>query len=476
MKIGRSHKHYSYCLFVLDIFVCTSSFAIAYWIRHFNQFPSISQDYISILPYIVVVWVLSLWYFELYKLKFGIGMELMQILKAGLTGMSLLLAISFFYRGFSFSRIATAVFITILIFSTYFSRMVLHLFLQNILKSIKWQQQVLVIGCGEVGKKIITELCLNTSEYRVVGFLDDDESLQHTYYYHVPCQGKISDLGKVLDRNPINEVIIAFPSASQELYQKIMHICSERDIKYRFVPKLFQVMLQDITIDVLDGVPLVGIKGNNLTGFNYLLKRGFDIFASLFSLIILSPILVFTALLIKIMSPGPVFFTQERFGYNKQPFQFYKFRSMHHNTDESIHEEYVKNWINNGKESAIKDGNIEVHKLTNDPRIIPHIGKFIRKYSIDELPQLFNVLNGDMSLVGPRPCLQYEMEQYKPWHKARFDALPGITGLWQVSGRNRITFDEMVRLDISYLQNWSFEKDIIILLKTPFVVLFDKAY
>ena len=151
-------------------------------------------------------------------------------------------------------------------------------------------------------------------------------------------------------------------------------------------------------------------------------------------------------------------------------------RSMHHNTDESIHEEYVKNWINNGKESAIKDGNIEVHKLTNDPRIIPHIGKFIRKYSIDELPQLFNVLNGDMSLVGPRPCLQYEMEQYKPWHKARFDALPGITGLWQVSGRNRITFDEMVRLDISYLQNWSFEKDIIILLKTPFVVLFDKAY
>jgi len=124
----------------------------------------------------------------------------------------------------------------------------------------------------------------------------------------------------------------------------------------------------------------------------------------------------------------------------------------------------------------LKDGGTTVHKLTHDPRIIPFIGSLIRKSSIDELPQLFNVLKGDMSLVGPRPCLRYEMEDYKVWHKARFDALPGITGLWQVSGRNRLTFDEMVRLDINYLQNWTFSKDLLILLKTPYIVLFDKAY
>jgi len=405
------------------------------------------------------------------------AVEFIQIIKANAAGVMGLLTITFFYRDFAYSRIVVAIFAVTVIFLSLFFRQVFRLFARDVLKSFKWKHQVLLIGCGEVGKTLIREFLQSATEFRVVGFLDDSQALQHTFYIGVPCMGRVEDLEVVLERNDIDEVVIACPSAPKELYRGIMNICIERDVKFKFVPKLFKVMLQDISMDILGDVPLIGLKGNNLTGFNYILKRIFDTVVSILLLVIIAPLMLVTALLIKIVSPsGPVFFTQERIGYKKEPFKFIKFRSMHANSDNAIHQKYVKEWIANNENSALKDGGTTVHKLTHDPRIIPFIGSLIRKSSIDELPQLFNVLKGDMSLVGPRPCLRYEMEDYKVWHKARFDALPGITGLWQVSGRNRLTFDEMVRLDINYLQNWTFSKDLLILLKTPYIVLFDKAY
>ena len=228
---------------------------------------------------------------------------------------------------------------------------------------------------------------------------------------------------------------------------------------------------------MLAGVPLLGSKSNNITGFNYFVKRFSDVVIASLLLIIFSPLMLAVAVLIKVFSRGPVLFVQERVGYRGRLFHFYKFRSMHVDNDPSIHQEYVKKWINGSEEAVLEDEDgVKVHKLTRDPRIIPYIGPFIRKFSIDELPQLFNVIKGDMSLVGPRPCLPYEVDMYKRWHKMRFDVLPGITGLWQVSGRNRLSFDEMVSLDIRYLQNWSLSLDLVIMLKTPFVILFDKAY
>ncbi|MDQ7008083.1 MAG: sugar transferase, partial [Acidobacteriota bacterium] len=230
------------------------------------------------------------------------------------------------------------------------------------------------------------------------------------------------------------------------------------------------------TLSVVAGIPLLGSKGNNITGFNYVLKRLVDIAVSAVLLVIFSPLMLLVALAIKIFSKGPVLFSQERIGYRGRPFKFYKFRSMHVANDPSIHQDYVKKWIEGDKAAEVQDGDTKVHKITRDPRIIPWVGPFIRKFSIDELPQLFNVIKGDMSLVGPRPCLPYEAEMYRRWHKMRFDALPGITGLWQVSGRNRLSFDQMVALDIRYLQNWSLGLDLQIMAKTPYIILFDKAY
>lgn len=197
------------------------------------------------------------------------------------------------------------------------------------------------------------------------------------------------------------------------------------------------------------------------------LKRSLDIVGAILGLTILSPVMLITAVSIKLTSSGPVFFKQKRVGYRGQVFTFLKFRSMYTNNNDEIHQNYVKKLIQ-GKNQEINNGNNEepFFKIKYDPRITL-IGRILRKTSIDELPQLINVLKGEMSLVGPRPPIDYEVKEYKNWHYRRIlDVKPGITGLWQVSGRSRTTFNEMVRLDIQYSQNWSLLMDFKILIKT----------
>jgi lipopolysaccharide/colanic/teichoic acid biosynthesis glycosyltransferase len=208
-----------------------------------------------------------------------------------------------------------------------------------------------------------------------------------------------------------------------------------------------------------------------------LLKRVIDAVGSIVALIVLSPLFAVVALIVKVTSRGPVLFRQQRIGQFGVPFEFLKFRSMYVANDAKIHEEYVRNFIAGKGQTSNKDGHEAVYKITNDPRITP-IGRLMRRTSLDELPQFWNVLKGQMSLVGPRPSVSYETEGYNVWHRRRlFEAKPGITGLWQVHGRSRTTFDEMVRLDLRYSRNWSPLVDLKILLKTPRAVLSgDGAY
>ncbi len=197
-------------------------------------------------------------------------------------------------------------------------------------------------------------------------------------------------------------------------------------------------------------------------------KRAVDLLASSIALLLLLPVLIVIGAAIKLTSPGPVLFVQERLGQYGRPFRFMKFRSMHSNCDSEIHKAYIAKLIAGGKDSAHKvENGAAVYKITNDPRVTA-VGRFLRKTSLDELPQFFNVLKGDMSLVGPRPPLPYEFEQYIPWHRRRIlEAKPGITGLWQVDGRSRTNFDQMVRLDLRYAERCSLLLDLKILLKTP---------
>jgi lipopolysaccharide/colanic/teichoic acid biosynthesis glycosyltransferase len=208
-----------------------------------------------------------------------------------------------------------------------------------------------------------------------------------------------------------------------------------------------------------------------------LTKRLMDIVGSACALVLLSPLFLLLATLAKLTSKGPVLYRQERVGQHGVPFVLLKFRSMHISSDEAIHKEYVRTFIAGRAQSRTADGSKKPYKITNDPRVT-WVGRLMRRASLDELPQFWNVLRGDMALVGPRPPIPYELEAYDLWHKRRvLETKPGITGLWQVQGRSRTTFDEMVRLDLQYSRSWSPMLDLKILLQTPRAVFFgDGAY
>jgi exopolysaccharide biosynthesis polyprenyl glycosylphosphotransferase len=236
-------------------------------------------------------------------------------------------------------------------------------------------------------------------------------------------------------------------------------------VAVRIVPDLFQLSLSQVDIDDLNGIPLIGTKQVSIKGWNLALKRGFDIMVSGLFLVLLSPLLLIIAVLVKLDSPGPAIFKQTRIGRGGRKFTVYKFRTMREGAEQ--------------EQDALQDLNEAqgaLFKIKEDPRRTA-LGKFLRRRSLDELPQLYNVLRGEMSMVGPRPQLVGEVEQYQAWHKKRLETWPGMTGLWQVSGRSDLSFDDMVLLDIYYVENWSLLLDLRIALKTiPAFLLGTGAY
>jgi exopolysaccharide biosynthesis polyprenyl glycosylphosphotransferase len=215
----------------------------------------------------------------------------------------------------------------------------------------------------------------------------------------------------------------------------------------------------------------VPVDAKRFFGLGGVLKRSFDLVAATIMTLALAPVFLAIAFVIKRTSPGPVFYVQERLGRNGQPFRFYKFRSMRHDADDAIHRQFAAMFINGDDDGCHqRNGGKEIFKLEQDPRITT-IGYWLRRTSLDELPQLFNIILGDMSLVGPRPPIAYEIENYQPWHLERLKVTPGLTGLWQVMGRSQVSFDEMVHLDLHYINHWSLPLDLKILLRTVPVVL-----
>jgi lipopolysaccharide/colanic/teichoic acid biosynthesis glycosyltransferase len=202
-------------------------------------------------------------------------------------------------------------------------------------------------------------------------------------------------------------------------------------------------------------------------------KRAFDLAGATAGGLVLLPVFFFVSLGIKLTSRGPILFRQQRIGKGGKQFVFYKFRSMV-NGDDKRHREYFENFVRNGTKAGLDYRGRKVYKITDDPRVTP-FGRFLRRTSLDEFPQLINVLKGEMSLVGPRPCLPYEWELYEDWQKTRLSATPGLTGLWQVTGRSNVTFHDMVMLDLYYIYNWSFLWDLKLIVRTIPVIMFGKG-
>jgi len=331
-------------------------------------------------------------------------------------------------------------------------RMYLLLNAKNILS-----KSVIIVGAGKVGCSLIKEFQThNWLGYNVAGYVDDEMSEMIS---DVPGLGKISELRTIIEQNIlIDELIITIPS-ERELVHRIISDFRKSPIEIKIIPDMFNLVLGTVQVGQINSLPTVSLVRTPMRGIGYIIKRMSDVLLSSMALIILSPILLLTALCIKVESKGSVIYKQQRVGKNGKVFNMFKFRSMVNDADKMI-------------DTLAKANEVDgiAFKMKNDPRITK-VGRFIRKYSIDELPQLFNVLLGNMSLIGPRPPLDIEVAQYGDWEWRRLEVLPGITGLWQVSGRSDLSFQQWVNLDIYYIENWSIALDLKILLKTIPVVL-----
>lgn len=263
----------------------------------------------------------------------------------------------------------------------------------------------------------------------------------------------------------IDQVLLVRDAWPRDTLIELVQRCVGWGLQVTVASPTFNVMVGRAPVFVLDGRPVIEIQPSGLFGPARHLKRGLDLAGALLGLLILLPLFGVVAALIRLTSPGPVFYRQERVGRGGRIFYFYKFRSMVANNDDRLHRAYLEQMVRNGAEAAHDAGGQRLYKIVNDPRVTP-VGAFLRRTSIDELPQLWNVIKGEMSLVGPRPCLPYEWELYKDWQKRRLDVTPGLTGLWQVTGRSRVPFEDMVLLDLYYIAHWSVRLDLELILRT----------
>ncbi len=322
--------------------------------------------------------------------------------------------------------------------------------------------RVVIVGCGDNGVAVAKHITSQPPwNVKLIGHLSvPGDNPKHPDV--IEYLGEVSDLPHLLDATPVDEVLFASPNMDDEMLADALHACDERGVDVLLplppsIPQRSRVELS--TIDGFD-TPLLGLRRTPTSEVGMALKRMMDILVASIMLVLASPIMLLTALAVKFTSEGPVFFKQERSGRQGRRFMMYKFRSM------------VVDAEKRKKELAhLNEMSGPVFKIRRDPRIT-RVGQIIRKTSIDELPQLFNIIKGDMSLVGPRPPLPSEVEQYKPWQRRRLSVKPGLTGLWQVSGRNNVDFEEWMAMDLRYIDDWSLWLDMKIILRTVPAVLF----
>ncbi len=318
--------------------------------------------------------------------------------------------------------------------------------------------RTLVVGDNPVGRMIMQALAARPHlGYEVAGFLATDGDTDFGRFHRL---GTPDELDRVIHQEHIAQVVIALPSASHEAIMRIVNHCRRDGVQFRLVPDLYEVSLGRLDIDTVNGIPLMGMKDHAILGVNFIMKRVIDVILSLTILILFAWFFVPLALLIWVEDRGgSPLYGQIRVGRDGRPFRMHKFRSMRPGADRELGELLERN-----------EAEGPIFKMRDDPRRT-RLGALMRRWSIDELPQLWNVVTGEMSLVGPRPATPREVALYEDWQLHRLDTLPGITGLWQVSGRSELGFSEQVLMDIMYIENWSLGLDLRILLRTIPAVL-----
>lgn len=329
----------------------------------------------------------------------------------------------------------------------------------------------IIVGTGPLAQRVAQAGPRSGLTPPLVGFVDDlDEGrrLSSSLVAEAPFLGGLDRVAGLARERRITHVVVAREDLSRGRLVELAHHWLDEGLQVSLVSSAFEVMVARASGSLIGGVPLAELQQSPQRGWSLRMKRLADILVAGVGGVVLLPLLLGIALSIRLSSPGPVLFRQTRIGRKGKPFTLFKFRSMVANNDDRDHRKYVESLIK-GQPTAVDAQGKIVYKLVDDPRITPW-GRFLRQTSLDEFPQLWNVLRGDMSLVGPRPCLPYEWDLYEEWQRHRLNVLPGITGLWQVSGRSQVPFEEMVLLDLHYIANWSLNLDLALLVRTIPVV------
>lgn len=469
-------KFFSFSCFFSDLISLFLSFFIAYFLRA-NIFPLIpyfaKRDFFPIFNYLPVFLIssffiiLTLYIIGGYKLPLSAPFHqtLLIVFKSSI--LSFLLTISSFYllKLVYVSRTFVAILFFSFIFVSSFLRYFVLIKFRKGAKEGIYHRELVLIGNSQKAKDFINTIKGNSDlGFSIKGFFlpskeENDEEIEYLTSEGLNYLGTIDDLSSYLEREIVDTVVITEDYSKIPNLEEIFITCEELGIELVLSLKIFPHVGTPIYFERIENIPLLHFSMTPKVSFSLFLKRVIDIIGSLLGLIIFSPLMIIVALLIKLTSEGPIFFVQERMGLRGRRFKLYKFRTMVKDAEKKLEE--IKH---------LNEADGPVFKIEKDPRLTP-IGSFLRKSSIDELPQLINVLKGEMSLVGPRPPIPSEVEKYERWQKRRLSMKPGLTCLWQISGRSELDFDTWMKLDLEYIDNWSLTLDFIILLKTIPAVL-----
>jgi exopolysaccharide biosynthesis polyprenyl glycosylphosphotransferase len=468
--------HYSFS--IAEIVLISTIFIGLYVYRLLEEFGYLSlSQFLQDLPrykeygvlFIVSMVSYLFWqyHYRLYQSKSYQSMsfadEISKVFRAISYAVLTSIGVAFLLKILIYSRFVVLMFFILSFACAFLVRSIKRLMIVRLARRGVLSRNILIIGAGKVGILLAKEFQSRPGlGCQVIGFIDDHK--KGTVVDKKKVIGRTKDIKQLIDLYPVDEIIITIPS-ERNIVDQIIKEFRKYDIIIRIIPEMFNLVSKSVEVGRLDAIPYVTLVKTPMRGMKLVCKRVFEWLASFFGLVLLSPLFILVAIVIKLDSKGPVFYKQQRVGKGGKYFPMYKFRSMMLDADTQVAGLMGQNEA---------DG--PVFKIKSDPRVT-RVGKFIRKYSIDELPQLLNVLRGEMTLVGPRPPLPQEVTVYGNDEWRRLEVLPGITGLWQVSGRSDLSFQQWVNLDVYYIENWSFALDLKILLKTiPAVFRGEGAY
>ncbi len=441
---------------MLDACVIGCSWIGAYYLRQwlsgvFGYPLNPIASYLHVLPVVVLLCLVANAYFGLYRRKRGAsGLEDAQaVIKSALLGLFIIGTMAFLVKELSIARSVVIFNFLLNLLGYTVVRMAVRKAETSLMRKGLGRVRCIIVGTSSTGIRALQKISDHPEiGYEVVGFVETDHENVGEKISNVPVLGTLDDLGRIIDEYELDEVIIAVPSMPQDMILHLISSVSDRDVSFRVISNVFEVLSRELKVDVLEEFPIFNLGTGHVSRFYTVSKRIMDFVSALVLLVVTLPLWIVIAVAIKLDSPGPVFFVHERVGYKGRRFRMYKFRTMR--TDTSPYE--------------------EAPRTSRDPRVT-RVGQFLRRTSLDELPQLINVLKGEMSLVGPRPEMPFIVEKYNEWQKLRLNAVPGITGLWQILGRKDIPLHENLEYDFYYIKNRSLLFDLVILLKTIPAVL-----